>query len=538
MCLDQRRLENVIDPPPIVRTEAFPAQLGSIMDLASLPAYRRLYPPAQPETLSTVEFLSSHSLGVKTWPWVGLVAGFPECCLFDKRQKIIVVAADEWRIKSGSGSHTASVKGRPSPAVNKVIRLMGQDENQRIPSNSFFKWENRAYQFNAWLGPILQMAKEPDAWEIEVWDQDRLVKACLGSRDREALELADIVYGGIDWDVDISQVVLFLSPRAMILPSECRNQRLDIASYQAVFLYLAKLSEGITVWPNPSEMYIRSSKIRLNHHLRYASLSLGKDPPQSIVLADEEEEKQWLQRICVQGFQAVLKRDFSDCGKHVFLPGSSYGDSEKRMKEIRKEEARYWDRQTGAPLGGKSLLFPRPKWLVQPYVRELTQCVEIRVFIIRGNVLRVVSTTPLGGPGDGFSWEEPLLPPIANLDDDQVLNWGVRKSSASVADASREWELEAVNYLDKLILVEERKHPLRSGLRLFARMDMSIYKSAADGKYHYFVNEVHRGTSTDWFAHEESEARLELLWKELVKGLYYATFSHYLSSVPEAPPCT
>ena len=62
-----------------------------------------------------------------------------------------------------------------------------------------------------------------------------------------------------------------------------------------------------------------------------------------------------------------------------------------------------------------------------------------------------------------------------------------------------------LNMTGKMVLAEERQYQRFSGLRIFARMDVSVYRDTRSGTYKYFVGEVTRGHTTHLFHGCDSE---------------------------------
>ena len=80
-----------------------------------------------------------------------------------------------------------------------------------------------------------------------------------------------------------------------------------------------------------------------------------------------------------------------------------------------------------------------------------------------------------------------------------------------------------LNMTGKMVLAEERQYQRFSGLRIFARMDVSVYRDTRSGTYKYFVNEITRGHTTHLFHGRDSEVGTsDHFISTLAKILHYA----------------
>lgn len=94
-----------------------------------------------------------------------------------------------------------------------------------------------------------------------------------------------------------------------------------------------------------------------------------------------------------------------------------------------------------------------------------------------------------------------------------------------------------LSMLGKLVLAEERRYKRFSGLRIFARMDVSVFRHSETGKYQYFVNEVGRAHSTHLFHNYVDESGIgDHMITNLVKLLHYSASQKLLQSKPPSPP--
>jgi len=142
---------------------------------------------------------------------------------------------------------------------------------------------------------------------------------------------------------------------------------------------MAILTERLMVWPDPRHLQAEGMKL---YHLKIiteASSSLGYSYPRiKRVMPD---------RACIWEIRngmadAVLKREYSSEGKHVYTPHTRDAES-KLAHALRMERDAY-----------HQSMFPSPTWFIQPYVAALLYLGEARVFIVNGTVFNSVCTTP------------------------------------------------------------------------------------------------------------------------------------------------
>lgn len=78
--------------------------------------------------------------------------------------------------------------------------------------------------------------------------------------------------------------------------------------------------------------------------------------------------------------------------------------------------------------------------------------------------------------------------------------------------------------LSKLIPAEEFITHRRSGMRVFVRVDASVF--LAEGEPHFVLNELTRSHNTDMFNHWDLFYKNELLVQELAKALCFLTIEN------------
>ncbi len=94
-----------------------------------------------------------------------------------------------------------------------------------------------------------------------------------------------------------------------------------------------------------------------------------------------------------------------------------------------------------------------------------------------------------------------------------------------------------LSMVGKLVLAEERQYQRFSGLRIFARFDVSVYHDTESRKYEYVVNEVTRGHTAHLFPGRDSEMGLsDHFISHLTKLLHYAASNKLNQSPPLSSP--
>jgi len=74
--------------------------------------------------------------------------------------------------------------------------------------------------------------------------------------------------------------------------------------------------------------------------------------------------------------------------------------------------------------------------------------------------------------------------------------------------------------LSKLIIEEERTNKFRSGLRIFNRFDVSVFKVRDTGKVVYMMNEITRSHFTGLFQAWDSQGYMDVMFQELERILH------------------
>ncbi|TFK16635.1 hypothetical protein FA15DRAFT_662008 [Coprinopsis marcescibilis] len=233
----------------------------------------------------------------------------------------------------------------------------------------------------------------------------------------------------------------------------------------------------------------------------------------------------YVREICGGRMKAVVKRDRSACADHVIHCGVEqdtaleiYTSSEDAVDEFFIE---------------RPLYFRRPVWFIQPYIDEMRSLGKFLFLFINGCLRHSVETHPRSSKLWKFHTAF-TLPQLSEMIPEIIQDWGSRQGPARIDYflSSNEMQLEALKYLDKLILSEERISKLPSSLRLFCRIDMSIFRRR-DNTLGYFVNGVHRAHDTDWFV---GSACPTTSYSMVVDTLYTAAVDRFYDSVRPHPP--
>jgi hypothetical protein len=79
----------------------------------------------------------------------------------------------------------------------------------------------------------------------------------------------------------------------------------------------------------------------------------------------------------------------------------------------------------------------------------------------------------------------------------------------------------ALRILSKVILLEERRTQRKSGLRVFCRLDVSIYRKTESGEHCYFVNEITRTHGAGLFPQYDSNNIRNHLFTHISNTLHH-----------------
>lgn len=165
---------------------------------------------------------------------------------------------------------------------------------------------------------------------------------------------------------------------------------------------MGTLTQRLMVWPDPRHLLSEGFKLYHIKIITEAASSLGYSYPRVKRLTPD---RTYIREIKNGDADAVLKRDFSSQGRHVYTPHTR--DAEMKLAHALRDERAAYD----------GSIFPSPTWFIQPYVAPLLYLGEVRVFIVNGAVFNTVSTTPKGNVdlGDLEMVETVLFTPLSQL---------------------------------------------------------------------------------------------------------------------------
>jgi len=82
------------------------------------------------------------------------------------------------------------------------------------------------------------------------------------------------------------------------------------------------------------------------------------------------------------------------------------------------------------------------------------------------------------------------------------------------------FEIYLLKMLSKLIVEEERTNKFRSGLRIFNRFDVSVFKIRDTGKIVYTMNEITRSHFAGLFQAWDTQGCMDIMFQELERTLH------------------
>src|SRR5260221_11886908 len=163
-----------------------------------------------------------------------------------------------------------------------------------------------------------------------------------------------------------------------------------------------ELAKRMTVWPDPRDLMMAGSKLYLQAIICRSARSMGNMYLHSPVV---EPTAELINKITKRNLDAVLKREFSSHGQHVFSADTEDALTKFQRVSDREEVTYEWASEE----------FNRPIWFLQPFVAGLKYLGEIRVFLVNGTIFKSIITTP-GQPGRPLDITEPtMLTPLSKL---------------------------------------------------------------------------------------------------------------------------
>ncbi|KAG2335749.1 hypothetical protein BDR05DRAFT_971466 [Suillus weaverae] len=260
----------------------------------------------------------------------------------------------------------------------------------------------------------------------------------------------------------------------MVDPSERADGWGSSAQLQQYLCGLQTLESIVPVWPPSREILHASIKFNVIVNLDQIAARMVNSPrPQTTPLSRNDVS---------QSFEGwILKREGSDCNRHVLLPG--------------KVDPLNLPRDCG-----------HFRWLKQSYVPTLRKLGEWRIMLVDCLPLWVVHTAPGNREEElvflhrdaGLSLAEMTLRIREPYVFDDIMD-PVGGTLSERRQADEELESFATTVLSQLIEVEEDLLGAPSSLRLMVRLDIGVMHGL-DGRLGYFINEVERGVGIGLFS--------------------------------------
>jgi hypothetical protein len=142
---------------------------------------------------------------------------------------------------------------------------------------------------------------------------------------------------------------------------------------------LLDLTNGRVVWPDPREALIQATKLVYMDELAAVAARVTKTRYPAVSIVPDPTTMKWHKNM-------VLKRNFSDTAEHVF-----HRHTENLHETISHLVNETNQKYRGLNIRGADII---PAWFTVPYIPQLLDVGEIRVFFIRGTILYMVFTRP------------------------------------------------------------------------------------------------------------------------------------------------
>ncbi|KAG1838461.1 hypothetical protein DFJ58DRAFT_733834 [Suillus subalutaceus] len=241
------------------------------------------------------------------------------------------------------------------------------------------------------------------------------------------------------------------------------------AQLQQYIYGLQMLESIVPVWPPSREILRASIKFNVIINLdQIASRMVNSPRPRTTLLSRNDVS---------QSFAGwILKREGSDCNRHVLLPGKV-------------------DPLNLPPDCGHF------RWLKQSYVPTLRKLGEWRIILVDCLPLWVVHTAPGNRREELVFLHRDAGRPSLRIREPYVFDDIMDPVGGTCSErrqADQELESFATTVLSQLIEVEEDLLGAPSSLRLMVRLDIGVMHGP-DGQLGYFINEVERGVGIGLF---------------------------------------
>ncbi|KAJ2911984.1 hypothetical protein MD484_g8434, partial [Candolleomyces efflorescens] len=476
------------------------------------PPPRAPTPPPLSPGLETVRYLRTHGHAIEHKGHPHLVGLLPPLLPPDQLIRVVWVLCPTWattEASNGARIIEESVPVHIADIIRRAVRRDPEDDPNRYiraipdpgPGFEARRWggacatqPKKWYRYNSWLQILLRMlTSEDQVWQVEVWPWRIFWEATLDpeGRDYKHLEESDLVMGGVHWTGDFLGVNR--PPRATTCTLGVHLQAVQ------------DLALNVTIWPDPREHFMAGAKGPLYASVNAAAKALSSDTVNTAVVTEEGSLMKLVKDIVNGNCDWVLKREYSAGAVHVFIPWSGGSEEQRKVWQAqtteRWEEAMDLERAWAEAEVTEPPMFKRPRWLVQPFVRELITQGELRAYCVGGHLAYVIQTQ--NNPSNLSQMQFQATTFFGSLH--QARTEGLREgglwdqSQMNLSHETGEFQEYVLRTLDKLILHEERQYGVTSGLRLFARLDVGVFKSKGGGPLKYCINEITRSHATGMF---------------------------------------
>ncbi|KAG5337960.1 hypothetical protein J132_10729 [Termitomyces sp. J132] len=335
-----------------------------------------------------------------------------------------------------------------------------------------------------WITVLFELLKRTSLFDVKLMTFDDFFDALTtpaSSPHWPALHGADLILAWGDLSID------FMGPN--------NPYGWNAASFNVFFSALLRLAQVTAIWPDPAENITYGNKISYLSDAAAVARHHGYETP-AIFVVDNPEELNTL----APG--RIYKRGYSDCSAHVFFSGrpdldkKSMGTVEAMRAAVKVGQESY----AGVDGGLGAIV---PQWFTMPYLDSVNNKFgELRVIFVSGKVTHTTATTGLGFIGCSEVRNVTPLHKLMNELSDEPMNvW-------EAEEARRRFEQFATDMLIGLIEIREKRDKRPSDLRLFARLDIAVYRHP-DQTWRYFLSEVEAGVSTVLFLREDTQCLIE-----------------------------
>jgi len=100
-------------------------------------------------------------------------------------------------------------------------------------------------------------------------------------------------------------------------------------------------------------------------------------------------------------------------------------------------------------------------------------------------------------------------------------------------DQSTEWQEYVLGMVSKLIQAEEHTSGILSGLRVYCRLDVSVFWDEIGNRHQFFTNEITRGHCSGLFSHWDKENRMMTVFKSMSKSLHFLVENRLMHVHPQ-----